>query len=596
MLDAAVASGELPPLEDRLPPDPIVLEPYAEIGVHGGTASVFDGGVDLLNQSGGAFRIGPQLQLNLPHYAKNAEFTDDGHTLTIQLQPGVRWSDGHLLTAADFEFDLLHIEFNDQLTPLVTPMLQGASIEIHDPYRFSYRFPQPQPLFLKKLAHSGNNYVAPAHFLRRYHPTFTNKEQLEQEAQDLGVQDWRRYFEVVNHTRDLLIFHRPVMSPFMVVDKSSTRSRYQRNPYYPFVDPEGNQLPYIDYLETQKVTNAEIKAAKASTGQITFSGRQFMTADIPLFKRFEAENGYHTYIWPRPYGSDVLFQFNLTHPNDRLREIYMDVRFRRAMSMAIDRDEINEIVYQGRAVPRQLTVVPSSRYYEPEFARAYAQYDPQEAGRLLDEMGLIDRTDDGIREGRDGDELNMTLEYVLGETPKQETVELVTAHWREVGIQVNRKQISPALQSTRAGAGLMDMSIWHADRSADILFPIEPYWYVPMSIGQGSLLYSRWARWYLSQGKKGIEPPPKMKQLIEWWEILRRTPDLEERIAMGKRLLRSQAENVWAIGVVGLGPHPVVAAKELKNVPRDGYWGWDSRWSWPYYPETWYIEPGDGRE
>jgi peptide/nickel transport system substrate-binding protein len=247
-------------------------------------------------------------------------------------------------------------------------------------------------------------------------------------------------------------------------------------------------------------------------------------------------------------------------------------------------------------VPRQLTVVPSSRYYEPEFARAYAQYDPQEAGRLLDEMGLIDRTDDGIREGRDGDELNMTLEYVLGETPKQETVELVTAHWREVGIQVNRKQISPALQSTRAGAGLMDMSIWHADRSADILFPIEPYWYVPMSIGQGSLLYSRWARWYLSQGKKGIEPPPKMKQLIEWWEILRRTPDLEERIAMGKRLLRSQAENVWAIGVVGLGPHPVVAAKELKNVPRDGYWGWDSRWSWPYYPETWYIEPGDGRE
>jgi peptide/nickel transport system substrate-binding protein len=595
MLDAAVATGELPPLEDRLPADPIVVEPYAKIGVHGGTASVFDGGFDLLNPPGGAFRVCPQLQLNLPHYAASAAFSDEGRTLTLQLRPGVRWSDGHPLTAADFEFDLIHIEFNNQITPVVTPMLQGASIEIHNPYRFSYHFPEPQPLFLKKLAHSGDNYLAPAHFMKRYHPGFTDKQQLEREAQDMGVEDWRRYFEVVNSVRDLLVFHRPVMSPFMIVDKSSTRSRYERNPYYPFVDPEGNQLPYIDYIETQRVDSAEIKAAKASTGQVTFSGRQFMTADIPLFKRFEAENGFHTYIWPRPYGSDVVFQFNLTHPNERLRKIFQDVRFRRAMSMAIDRDEINDIVYHGHAVPRQLTVVPSSRYYEPEFARAYAQYDPDEAGRLLDEMGLVDRTGDGVREGPDGQSLNITLEYTLGETPKQETVELVTAHWREVGVQVNRKRISGALQSTRANAGLMDMTIWHADRNTDILFPIEPFWYVPMHVGQEPLLFSRWARWYLSGGTKGLAPPPEVKQLIEWWEVLRRTSDMTERIEMGKRLLRSQAENVWSIGVIGLGPHPVVVKDELKNVPRDGYWGWDSRWSWPYYPETWYIDPDEGR-
>ena len=591
MLDAAVAAGDLPPVEQRLPDDPIVVEPYEGIGVYGGTASVFDGGWDLLNPPGGAFRVCPQLQLNLPNYAKGAEFSDGGRTLTIYLRPGVRWSDGHPLSSEDFEFDLLHIEFNNQITPVVTPMLQGATLEIHHDYSFSYHFPEPQPLFLKKLAHSGDNYLAPAHFLKRYHPDFTDVEQLTREAEELGVEDWRKYFEVVNSTRDLLVFHRPVLSPFMIIDKSSTRSRFERNPYYPKVDPAGNQLPYIDYIETQKVESAEIKAAKASTGQVTFSGRQFMTADIPLFKRFEKDNGYSTYIWPRPYGSDVVFQMNLTHPDERLRRVFQDVRFRRALSLAIDRDEINDIVYFGQAVPRQLTVVPSSRYFEPEFARAYADFDPRRAGALLDEMGLADVDGDGVREGVDGKPLNITLEYTLGETPKQPTVELVTAHWAEVGVQVSRKQISGGLQSTRANAGLMDMAIWHADRNADILFPIEPFWYVPMHVGQEPLLFSRWARWYLSGGTKGREPPPQIKQLIEWWQILRRTDDLEERVDMGKRILRSQAENIWSIGVIGLGPHPVVVKDELKNVPRQGYWGWDSRWSWPYYPETWYLQP-----
>ncbi len=591
MLDAAVAAGELPPVEERLPEDPIVIEPYDRIGVHGGTATLFEGGMTLLNPPGGGFRVGPQLQLNKPNYAESAQFSDGGRTLTIRLREGVKWSDGHPLTADDFEFDLVHIKFNNQLTPVVPPMLQGARIEKHDPNRFSYHFPEPQPLFLKKLAHSGYNYLSPAHFLKGYHPAFTDEAELTRTAEELGVQDWRKLFEVVKNTGDQLVFHTPVMSAFMVIDRSSTRSRLQRNPYYPFVDPAGNQLPYIDYLETQKVDTREIKAAKASTGQITFSGRQFVTADIPLFKRFEGRNGYRTYIWPRPYGADVFFQFNQTHPDVRMRTLYQDVRFRRAMSLAIDRDEVNEIVYQGHGVPRQMTVVPSSRYFEPEFARAYADYDTAAANRLLDEIGLIDVDGDGMREGTDGEPLSMTLEYVLGETPKQETVELVTAHWREVGVQVNRRLISGSLQATRCSAGLMDMTIWHGDRNADILFPIEPFWYVPMNLGQATLLFSRWARWYLSAGEKGWEPPAHMKELIAWWEELRRTDDLEERIAMGKQILRSQAENVWSIGVVGLGPHPVVAKNELKNVPPMGYWGWDSWWSWPYYPETWYLEP-----
>jgi peptide/nickel transport system substrate-binding protein len=589
ILDAQVASGELPPVAERLPDDPIVVEGIDGIGQYGGTAALFHAGEQLLNVPEGPLRVGPQLSLTLPNFAEGVEYTNGGRTLTIALSPGHRWSDGHAITSADFAFWFENVLMDKRLTPVVERRFKGARMEVHDPYLFSYHFPEPQPLFVKFLAHSGWRISVPAHFMRRYHPDFTPVEQLEEEAEELGLQDWRTYFQAADNVRDLMVFDRPVKTAYVIISRTSTRSRFRRNPFYPKVDREGNQLPYIDALEVQRVDSAEIMAAKASTGQVVIAGRQFTTADIPLFKRFEKDNGYSTYLWPRPYGSDVAIMINMTHDDERKRRIYQDVRFRRALSLAINRDEINDIAYYGKGVPRQLTVVPASRYFEPEFATAWAEYDPQQAGALLDAMGLIDRDGDGRREGSDGQPLDITFEYSIGETPKEITVELVTAHWREVGLHIGVKQISGSLKSIRASGGVMDMSLWHADRNADILFPIEPFWYVPMHIGQEVNHWAEWSRWYRSDGVRGWEPPPEVKQLIAWWEVLRRTQDIEERVRMGKNILRSQAENVWAIGIIGLGPHPVIVRDDLKNVPRQGYWGWDSRWSWPYYPETWYL-------
>ena len=587
MLAALVAAGELPPVEDRLPDDPMVVVPIDEIGTYGGTARIFLAGESLINVPEGLLRPGPQMRLNLPNWAEKAEYSNGARTLNITLRPGHRWSDGHLLTADDYLFFFEHFLMNKDLTPVVEPRFKGARIEKHDAHSFSYHFPQPMPLFVNHLAHNSSRLAIPAHFMKRYHPSFTDRAQLEDE--ELGLQDWRTYLTAVNATNDLLFFGRPVLTAYVLVSRTSTRTRLRRNPYYPKVDPEGNQLPYIDYLEVQRVDSAEIMAAKASTGQVDFAGRQFMTADIPLFKRFEKKNGYSTYIWARPYGSDVVLQFNLNHRDEGLRKIFQDVRFRRAMSLAINREEVNDIVYFGQGVPRQLTVVPSSRYFEPEFAAAWAEFDPVRAGELFDEMGLVDRDGDGTRERLDGEALQITLEYMIGETPKQITLDLVTAYWREVGVSVNLKQISGPLQAIRAKAGLMDMTIWHADRNTDILFPIEPYWYVPVNGGWEQSQWSSWRRWYFTDGTRGSEPPKQIKQLLGWWENLRRATDEKERIEMGKKILRSQAENLWALGVIGLGPHPIIVSDRLRNVPHQGYWGWDSRWSWPYYPETWSL-------
>ena len=592
MLDALVASGELPPVDERLPDDPMVVEPIDEIGLYGGTARLFFAGESLVNVPEGVLRPGPQMRVNLPNWAEKAEYSNGAMTLRITLRPGHRWSDGHPLTADDYLFWFNHFLMNKKLTPVVEPRFKGASFEKHNAHSFSYHFPKPMPLFVNHLAHNSSRLAMPAHFMKRYHPQFTDLAQLEAEAEELGLQDWRVYLAAVNNTNDLLFFGRPVLTAYMLVSRTSTRTVLRRNPYYPKVDPEGNQLPYIDYLEVQRVDSPEIMAAKASTGQVDFAGRQFMTADIPLFKSFEKKNAYSTYIWARPYGSDVALQFNLNHRDEGLRKIFQDVRFRRAMSLAINRPEVNDIVYFGKGVPRQLTVVPSSQYFEPEFAAAWAEFDPVRAGELFDEMGLVDRDGDGNRERLDGEALQITLEYMTGETPKQITLDLVTAYWREVGVNVNLKQISGSLQGIRAKAGLMDMTIWHADRNADILFPIEPYWYVPVNGGWEQSQWSSWARWYFTDGTRGEEPAEEIKQLLSWWERLRRATEEKERIEMGKKILLSQAQNLWAIGVIGLGPHPIIVSDRLRNVPRQGYWGWDSRWSWPYYPETWYLHRG----
>ena len=593
ILDPLVENGELPPLRKRLPEDPIVVVPIDQIGQHGGTASLFQAGEQLLNVPEGPLRPDPQMRLNLPNFAERVAYSNNSRTLTVYLRKGHRWSDGHPATSEDFLFWFNHVLMDKRLTPVVEPRFKDAKIEKHDDLSFSYHFPEPKPLFVNYLAHSGWRLSIPAHFMKKYHPSFTPLKQLEDEAEELGLQDWRTYFQAVNNTNDLMVFNRPEKTAYIVVSRTSTRTRLKRNPYYPKVDPTGNQLPYIDFIEVQRVDSAEIMTAKASTGQVDFAGRQFKTSDIPLFKKFEETNGYQTYLWPRPYGSDVALMVNLTHPDTTIRKIFQDVRFRRALSLSINREEINDIAYYGHGVPRQLTVVPSSRFFEPRFAKAFSEFAPETAIELLNQMGLLDIDGDGIREKPDGSPFDITLEYSIGETPKQITVDLVTAHWREVGLRVNSRQISGALKSIRSRAGVMDMSLWHADRNADILFPIEPFWYVPMHIGQEVTHWTEWSRWYRSDGSRGLEPPKNVKKLIGWWEILRRTEDSEERIKYGKKILQSQADNIWAIGIIGLGPHPVIVRDRLKNVPRNGYWGWDSRWSWPYYPETWYLEQSE---
>ena len=585
----------LPPVKERLPDDPPVIVPYEQIGKYGGKARITLGDAWTFFNWEAALTISADLRHFLPNLAKTWSVSDDGHTTTITLRRGLKWSDGEAVTSDDFVFTFEHIWLNKEISPVTSRLIQGGHIEKIDELSFRYVFDQPNPMFSHLIAQYGNFMVDPEHYFRHWHPTFTDREQLNERVEERGFMTWMAFLDAQRNARTEDSAEVPTLRAYRVVSRTPIMMRYERNPYYHKVDPAGQQLPYIDTIDAEVILdNAELVTAKASTGQLDFASFALRTQDIPLLKLGERTGLVNVNIWRRLHTSDVVIQPIYNHPNAKLRALYWDRRFRLALSHAINRPEMNEIIYFGRGVPQQVSVHPTSVFYEPEFPKANAEYKPTLSRALFDEIGLRDVDGDGYREYPDGSPLVITMEFLDFETPKGITMELVSSYWRAVGIDLRLKLVDRGLQSARAQAGAMEMTLWHADFVTDILFPILPRWWVPIYVGWDSILWNDWVRYYLTEGRLGEEPPPSMRELQRWADEMKMATDPAVRIAAGKRILASSAENVWTFGTVGLAPHPVVTSSRLRNIIPNGIWGWDNRWTLAYHPSTWYFDDADG--
>ncbi|GAH31514.1 unnamed protein product, partial [marine sediment metagenome] len=213
--------------------------------------------------------------------------------------------------------------------------------------------------------------------------------------------------------------NKPTLQPWMFKEFTFTYRVFERNPYYYAVDQAGNQLPYIDKI-VSTIVDTEVYQMKVIAGEADVAWCETHFANYPLYKENEEEGGYRTILMPGIKGSEVAYALNLNHPDPIMRKIFQDIRFRRALSLAINREEINDTVYFGFAVPRQATIIPTARYYKEEWGEKhpYARYDPDEANRLLDEMGLTERDKDGFRKRPDGKTALLIIEYGadLGQT------------------------------------------------------------------------------------------------------------------------------------------------------------------------------------
>jgi peptide/nickel transport system substrate-binding protein len=292
-------------------------------------------------------------------------------------------------------------------------------------------------------------------------------------------------------------------------------------------------------------------------------------------------------------GSTLIYQPNQTTTDLVLREIFRDVRFRRALSLALDRDTINNAVYQGLGRPYQTHVITDSKFYVQEYTEAFTEYDPDEANRLLDEIGLDARDSEGFRLRPDGARLVLNLQYTDVKTSFTPNAELAREFWSDIGIQMTLTLITGELLTTRIQANEVSFGLWHADKSSDIIFPQRPEWYVPWSVGWEKAWGIQWAQWYTTGGQEGEEPPADILGLLDTWEQMQATLDEEEQIRLGREILKYQAENLLTIGTVGEVPEPVIVGENLRNFPEMGYTGFDWLNTYPYHVEQVYFEGGE---
>ena len=605
MLKEQVEAGLLPPLEERLPKTPLVVEPVDKVGKYGGTAHVagtrpLGHGDDHMIMGGEAVLVQPTPAVDdlVPHVCRGFEISEDKTTYTFFLREGMRWSDGHPVTTENVKFWYEDVMHNEDLTPIIGHVWRADSatgpvveLNIVDDYTFQLIFASPKPFFLNQTIHNASGIILPKHYLKQFHAHYVPEEELKAMAIEEGYDEWYELYENKALRLGLSPFNPelPTIGPYILEEITSDRRQWVRNPYFWKVDTAGNQLPYIDRVDCQIDSDREVLNGMIISGALDFAGFESDIRDYPVFRRYEEDGNYRVELW-RSALNEVAYAFNLTHEDPVLQEIFGDKRFRQALSIAIDRDEINELIYHGQGKPSQFTVVPSSQYFKPEYATAYVEYDPDKANALLDEMGLDKRDSEGFRLRPDGERLIFTLEYLDSETPKQPNAELVTQYWNEVGIDMRTKLVSSELQAERAPANLMDATLWHGDCATDVLFPLIAARLVPEVPRWSEVAWTEWARWFQTGGDQGWEPPAYVAELRAWWEEAVATPDSERSFELCQKILDAQAENVYLIGTIAEAPYPLIARKNLKNLATDGYWSWDNLWLSTANPEQLFFD------
>ncbi|MGH2562204.1 MAG: ABC transporter substrate-binding protein, partial [Thermomicrobiales bacterium] len=387
----------------------------------------------------------------------------------------------------------------------------------------------------------------------------------------------------------------PILGPWRPISNDTQRQQYERNPYYFKVDTEGNQLPYVDRVTITYAGDPEVMNLMAISGEISVAGLDMQIINFPVIKDGEASGGYTTTLVYSERGADVALAFNQNHPDPALKSIFADVRFRQALSLAINREEINELVFLGQGTIRQATINESASFFKQEWADHFVAFDLDEANRLLDEMGLDQRNGDGIRLRSDGQPLEFQLQYLPQEGPKQEVCELVVRHWAEIGLAVTTSARERNFLLERITNGEQDATGWHVDRQLER----AAYTYrasSKLSPGGDSIIrYAQgWRDWFASSGEAGVEPPPEAQEMASAFDAWQQTVmDTPEYTAAATTVHDLIAQNLYVIGVVGQAPQPVIVKNDVANVftgSEERIWWGAANWFWhTHQPEQWFL-------
>jgi peptide/nickel transport system substrate-binding protein len=583
MLAEMVAAGDIPPVDERLPSNPRVLPVYEEIGQYGGTLRrAYKGVTDRWGptklQEERIVEFYPDADGNItlvPNWVDEFSINDTNTEFTFHIREGLRWSDGVPVTTEDvrFWYEDIYLTTYFQETPHQNLTSGGnpLEIEIVDDLTFVVKFTDPYPLFPIIMAKEStgspgltrDTFLLPSHYLQDFHPNYKSEDELAALAAEYGVEGWSDLWGSKGPIQSWWLNpDLPVISAWKIeTPPPGERVVMVRNPYYWQVDAEGNQLPYIDYITHDLFESLETLNLWIVQGQIDFQARHIDgLGNYTLFKENEDAGNYHLNVWLGG-GVDALYP-NLNTPDPVLAELFNDPRFRQALSVAINRSEINEIVYSGLGEPRQASPISGSTNFDAEFEKKWAEYDPDTANALLDELGLTERDGSGFRLRPDGETLQVIITTRNDDTTK---LELVKAYWEEVGIKTVINLVERSLYTEQANSGEVEIGEWGFDRQSVIAADPRRYT-AALTDGPWAPLYGLW---FDSAGASGVEPPADhaIRDVWEAWENAQTAATLDEANQYVQDMVTIHKENVWVIGLVGETPSIFIASNDLGNVP-----------------------------
>lgn len=583
MLADMVAADALPPVEERLPANPRVLPVFEEIGQYGGTwrrayNGVSDrwGSTKLLEERIVEFM--PTEDGNIvivPNWVDEYEMSPDAREFSFHIREGLKWSDGVPVTTEDVKFwydDVFNTTlFSEEPSQFLTTNGVPLKIEIIDDFSFVVKFQDPYPLFPLIMAKEGSgspgltreNFLLPAHYLKDYHPNYVSEEKLAEIAAEYGVDTWQDLWDSSGPIQSWWLNpDLPVISAWKIEQPApGERTVMVRNPYYFQVDAEGNQLPYIDTITHDLFEDPETLNLWVMQGQIDMQARHIdALGNYTLFKENETNGNYHMITWLN--ASTMSLYPNLNTPDPVLAELFDNVDFRHALSVAIDRGEMVDIITNGLSEPRQASPVSGSPNFDAEFETKWAEYNPDTANALLDEIGLTERDSEGFRLRPDGKTLQLVI---TTDHDDISDLELVKAYWEDAGIKTVINKVERSFYEELVATGELEIGYWGFDRNS--IVAADPRRYI------GSLADGPWAplygKWFDTGGAQGVEPPTDHPIRDVWaaWKNAQTAGTLEEANQYIQEMINIHKENIWVIGLYGEDPKIYIVSNRMHNVP-----------------------------
>ena len=603
-----VAKGELPPVAERLPAAPIVVDLAARnraVGTHGGDiVSLVSRARDIRYLTTNAYSrlVGYDERLELkPDLVERVDVAD-ARAFTFTLREGHRWSNGRPFTTEDFRYFWEDIAQNKELSPAGVPdfmLVHGKppQVEVLDARTIRYTWDKPNPRFLPTLAQPRDPFIyRPAHYLKQFHAKYADKAALEDAAKKQKLKSWAALHNRLDDMNEQTNPDLPTLQGWRVANAApASRFIFERNPFYHRIDASGQQLPYVDRILFD-VAAGGLMAAKANAGETDLLFRGLHMGDIPILKEGERAKGYKTLLWPSARGSEIALYPNLNAADPVWRALNRDLRYRRALSLGIDRKTLNNALLFGLGTEGNNTVMSESPLFSPNLRTVHADYDPEKASRLLDEIGLTKRNGAGIRLLPDGRELEIIVETDGEGSLVVDGLTLISEFWREIGVKLFVKPQDRTVLRNRAYSGL---TVMVAAQGLDNAVPtalMPPTELAPMS--QAFYSWPKWGQHVETKGKTGEEcDMPEARRLLELYREWMTTGDADAQARIWREMLQNHAENQWSIGTVAGAIQPVVAKANLRNVPARGVYSWEpTAMLGVYRVDEFYWDRAAGRE